>query len=672
MTRQWKATIAGILAAATCLGGVVWSNARERSFRRQELQRETRDVARQFTSHLQSGLEKHILALAQMAAFFENSQEVTREEFYSFVATTLKRTPLCLLFSAVDPSLRLRWVYPADRNESSIGFDVKTHPQHYETVLRAMQAKRVIMSPPLQLFDGSPGFILAAPIFRKGKFLGEAVAAFRSADFFTAMMLPEVVERFDEMVLDSGTRIFASRQFDSSAFSAQLGMEELRLCGRVWEIRVMPRKEAVMEHLSSGQLTLWTLGGLLALAAGCVAGATTYWTSAITTHFKSQRAALRDTRERLDGAIQQLLQAEKIAALGELVAGVAHEINNPLSTIMGYSQLLMADDVPADLRRRRLESVHSEAERIARIVKNLLTFARRHPPEKKYLGANGIIEKTLELKAYHFRVNKIEVEKDLTPDLPMTMLDFHQIQQVLLNLLNNAEQASVDEGRGGRIQLTTRLVNNWIEVRVSDHGPGIPVEIQSRIFEPFFTTKKEGKGTGLGLSLCYGIVQEHGGTIHVESQPGKGATFVIKLPVIRETPVDQRTAATESSHAAPCLKILVVDSEQGVQSLLVDLLSLRGHRVDTASDVPEAVRKIGTHGHDLIISDTMMLHGSGKDIYRAVVNKSPHLARRIIFTIGDGASAETLRFLKETGNEIVFKPYSIEQIHTAVANAIRN
>ncbi|MBI4240550.1 MAG: response regulator, partial [Candidatus Rokubacteria bacterium] len=338
-------------------------------------------------------------------------------------------------------------------------------------------------------------------------------------------------------------------------------------------------------------------------------------------HVQSQ-VMLNETRERLDSATQKLLQAEKMTALGELVAGVAHEINNPLSSIMGYAQLLLGKDLPAEVRRR-LETMLSEADRVARIVKNLLTFARKHPPEKNYLGLNGVIEKTLELKAYHFRVSQIRLEKNLAPDLPLTMLDFHQIQQVLFNLLNNAEQAIVEAARGGTIRVSTRLVGDRIEARVADDGPGIPRDIQARVFEPFFTTKKEGKGTGLGLSLCYGIVQEHGGGIRLESQPGKGTTFVIDLPVVREDPAPVEEAPRATPGAVPRLRVLVIDDEQSVQDFLVALLRERGHKVDTATDVPEALRKIAANGHDLIISDMKMPHGTGRDIYMATLEKSP-------------------------------------------------
>ncbi len=381
------------------------------------------------------------------------------------------------------------------------------------------------------------------------------------------------------------------------------------------------------------------------------------------------QAKLQAAEQRLDTATQQLLQAEKLTALGELVAGVAHEINNPLSTLLGYTQLLLGRNPPQDVKRR-LETMLSEGQRIVAIVKNLLTFARKHPPEKKYLGLNGIIEKTLELKAYHFRVSQIKVEKDLAPELPKTMVDYHQFQQVLINLFNNAEHAMVGTGRGGMLRLTTRAADGRIEVRVSDDGPGIPEEIQDRIFEPFFTTKKEGVGTGLGLSLCFGIVQQHGGAIRVESRPGAGTTFVIDLPIIADAASPEQAAPGEAPRPTGRLRILVIEDEPTVQDLLVDFLTARGHAVDTASDVPEALRKIGQKGLDLVISDMKMPHGSGKDVYRALVSGLPNLAQRIIFTTGDGANAETRTFLEEARAQVVLKPFRLEELEAAIARAL--
>lgn len=412
-----------------------------------------------------------------------------------------------------------------------------------------------------------------------------------------------------------------------------------------------------------------TIGILLALLAGGIASTGSLLAFRLGAGARPRGMTPGAPPGRPEASMEQLLQAEKMTALGELVAGVAHELNNPLAGVMGYTQLVLRQELPADVRRR-LETVFSEAERASKIVRNLLTFARKHPPEKKYLGLNGIIEKTLELKTYHFRSSQIQVVKDLVPDLPMTMLDYFQLQQVLLNLFNNAEQALEEGGGGGTIRITTRQVGDQIETRVSDDGPGIPPEIQSRVFEPFFTTKKEGKGTGLGLPLCYGIVREHGGAIRVESEPGRGTTFVMEFPIVHAPaePSEKAEGAGNAMDVPP--KVLVVDDEPSVQSLLVELLTARGYRVDTASDIPEAVRKIGAGGCAVVLTALMMPHGSGWDLYEAVVGRMPQLARRFVFMTGSGVSPEIERRIRDTGNPIVHKPFEIEEIEGAITQAV--
>jgi len=225
---------------------------------------------------------------------------------------------------------------------------------------------------------------------------------------------------------------------------------------------------------------------------------------------------------------------------------------------------------------------------------------------------------------------------------------------------------------GGTIRLTTRVVGGRIQMRVSDDGPGIPQEIRERVLEPFFTTKKEGQGTGLGLSLCNGIVQEHGGRLSVESLPGEGATFIVDLPIQQKAVEADEAAKPFSTPAIPPLKVLVIDDETSMQDFLVDLLELGGHAVDTASDVPEAVAKIATGDHELIITDLKMPNGTGRDVYAAVLETRPHLARRIVFTTGQIASDEMVDFLKLTGNELVLKPCNIDEMESAIARAARN
>jgi PAS domain S-box-containing protein len=241
-------------------------------------------------------------------------------------------------------------------------------------------------------------------------------------------------------------------------------------------------------------------------------------------------AIARDITERKEME-QQLQLASRLAAVGELAAGVAHELNNPIAAIQGFAQFLTArKDLDADIRKD-LDTIYRESQRAAKITQNLLTFARRHEPEKQLISLNEIIEETLELQAHPMKVNNIELVVELAPDLPKTLADFHQMQQVFVNIINNAEQALIEIHRKGRLVVKTKKAGNIIQISFADNGPGIPEENLKRIFDPFFTTKEVGKGTGLGLSICYGIVEAHGGRIYARSKLGQGATFVVELPI---------------------------------------------------------------------------------------------------------------------------------------------
>ena len=228
---------------------------------------------------------------------------------------------------------------------------------------------------------------------------------------------------------------------------------------------------------------------------------------------------------------EQLMMADRLASIGELAAGTAHELNNPLTSVIGFSQLLMdmGKDIPDDIRED-VKLIHNEAQRAASVTKNLLTFARKYAPEKQLTQINNIIEDVLKLRAYEQKANNIEVKKKLAPNLPEIMVDFFQMQQVFLNIIINAEYFMTEAHKKGTLTITTKKQNGSVRISFADDGPGIPEENLSRIFDPFFTTKEAGKGTGLGLSICHGIVTEHGGQIYARSQPGKGATIVIELP----------------------------------------------------------------------------------------------------------------------------------------------
>jgi signal transduction histidine kinase len=232
-------------------------------------------------------------------------------------------------------------------------------------------------------------------------------------------------------------------------------------------------------------------------------------------------------------AEEQLLITDRLASIGELALGIAHELNNPLTSVIGFSQLLLGKDLPDDIRED-IKIIYSEARRTAEVMKNLLIFARRHTPVKQLVNINSVIEKVLAVRAYEQRVENIQVITYLAPDLPETMADYFQLQQVFLNIIINAEHFMLEAHKRGTLTITTQRIGSTIKASFADDGPGIAKENLGHLFDPFFTTKEVGKGTGLGLSICHGIITEHSGRIYAESESGKGATFIVELPI----PVD--------------------------------------------------------------------------------------------------------------------------------------
>jgi len=375
----------------------------------------------------------------------------------------------------------------------------------------------------------------------------------------------------------------------------------------------------------------------------------------------------------LEAAQGQLVQAEKMSAVGLLVSGVAHELNNPLAGVVGYSQLLLKEDAGEKVRRG-LEKINKEAERCKKIVQNLQTFARKHTPQKEYIGINGILESTLELRSYQLRVDDITVELDLEPDLPKTMADFHQLQQVFVNIMVNAHQAMVERGRGGRLRIRSRAVDGFLRIEIRDSGPGISEENLSKIFDPFFTTKEIGQGTGLGLSICYGIIQEHHGRIQVRNAAEGGAVFTIEIPVTGAadgTPaIDLPAVGERVVVTASVRNILVVDDEATIIDILYQVLRSDGHRVDTALNGKAALKKLEKEHYDLIISDLKMPGMSGIELYEKIRSFDEPLAQKIIFATGDVVSDETKTFLERSGNFYLQKPFELDAIRSAVMAAL--
>ncbi len=372
----------------------------------------------------------------------------------------------------------------------------------------------------------------------------------------------------------------------------------------------------------------------------------------------------------------RLIQAEKMVSVGELVSGVAHELNNPLTSVIGYSQLLLGTPL-SDRVRKNIEKIASEAERASKIVNNLLIFARKKKPEKTYGDINDVIAKVVDLKAYEFRVNNVTVDLDLSNEILRTMVDIHQLQQVIINIISNAEDAILEKGRkDGRIEIKTRLAKHpsdgrdMIEIEISDNGTGIPPEIAKRIFDPFFTTKEVGKGTGLGLPIAYGILKEHGGDIYLQNREGGGATFLLELPVVSD-PLTKGYVVKEPTKEVEGIKhILAIDDEDYILELLQDIFKQEGHRVETTTGGDGVLDRFKDGDYDLILLDIKMPGMNGIEIYKYLSSHRPELASRVIFLTGDVVSKNTLTFLKETGRPFLAKPFGIKELKEAASRVL--
>jgi CheY-like chemotaxis protein len=271
-------------------------------------------------------------------------------------------------------------------------------------------------------------------------------------------------------------------------------------------------------------------------------------------------------------------------------------------------------------------------------------------------------------------VDNVEVKLDLADDLPALWCDPHQLHQVLVNLITNADQAMHQTPPPRQLRLTTRFhpTEGRVSLEVADTGPGIPREIQSRVFEPFFTTKPSGQGTGLGLSLCHGIVENHGGTIRVTSPPGQGAVFRVELPVVAAPTSGPEAPLPEGGAPIRGKTILVVDDESKVASVLVSLLSADGHQVDRAANGVIALDKLRARAYDLILSDIKMPELDGPGLYRALEREQPELCRRFVFLTGDTLSPETRAFLEQTEASSLAKPFALAEVRQAVRRALAN
>ena len=366
----------------------------------------------------------------------------------------------------------------------------------------------------------------------------------------------------------------------------------------------------------------------------------------------------------------RLMESDRLAAVGELVAGVAHEVNNPLASISAFAQLLLRDGDLNEPQRDSLEVIKAETMRASQVVKDLLAFARRSEPHREPLDINLVVTRTLRLRHYQLSTNQIHVDTVLSRELPSVIGDARQLQQVCLNLVTNAIQAMAPMG-GGRLRVVTRAEGQSVILEMTDTGPGIAQGVRARIFEPFFTTKPEGEGTGLGLSVSYGIVTAHRGTIEVSETSSSGTTFRITLPSEDAVTEDGKTRVN-----APLLprsplhgiRLLVVDDEPALRSGIEAFGQLRGFTVVTAGNGEEAFERIRRTAVDAIVCDLRMPELDGFGLYDRLRLERPGLANRMVFITGDLLTANARL---ATRQPILAKPFAFERLEEALVAVMR-
>ncbi len=451
-------------------------------------------------------------------------------------------------------------------------------------------------------------------------------------------------------IVDRGGRIRRANR----AFADLVNAPPAGLIGRPWQAFVPPEwttdLQRALEQQGAGREVELRTGDRTYAVTVVPISSTDRTTVVLLFDDQTERRRLQD----------QLIQSEKMSAIGQLIAGIAHDLNNPLASVVGFADYLTeVPSVPPALREP-LSVIQEEAERASNIVKNLLSFARKQEHQRRPIPLKPLLDATFLLLRNQLMAHRVDGVLEVEADLPVPDIDSNQIQQVFVNLINNAAQAIASTGRPGTVVVRARRWLDGVAIDVVDDGPGMSEGLAAQVFEPFFTTKPEGEGTGLGLSISQGIVREHGGRIMLATEEGRGSTFTVQLPLATQPLVP----AEDVRPGAPArrLKVLVVDDEPHILHYMRATLEAWGHIPVVASDGEEALALVGNDDFDLLISDLRMPRLGGREFYEELARRRPQQAARLVFSTGDTVRGDTLAFLESLDRPYLHKPFSLAEL----------
>ena len=364
-----------------------------------------------------------------------------------------------------------------------------------------------------------------------------------------------------------------------------------------------------------------------------------------------------------------MLQSEKMSALGQMISGVAHELNNPLTAILGYAQLL--EDEPLEPRHREyLGKIFKQAQRTHRIVQNLLSFARQRKPFKQLLDLRRVLEDTLAMRDYDLTANNVTIEQEIPPGLPQVFGDAHQLEQVFLNIVNNALDSMLEVARGGRLCLRAFLDNHQVTIEFHDSGPGI--RDPKRIFDPFYTTKPVGKGTGLGLSICYGIIKAHGGEIRARNHPRGGAVLQVRLPVAGQASESQAASRPGASGVRLRGRILLVDDEEPILELERQALVFAGVEAVGVTRADDAIARLESESFDAVIVDAGIAGDwTAADLHRWIATHRSGLEKHLALTTSSPGDPQLRFFVEQTRTLCITKPFTVPEFLDLAQRALQ-